>query len=434
MARNYDDWLAGFVDYASIGEAPEHILWWVGVSTIAGALRRRVWIDEVFFQWTPNFYIVVVAPPGIVAKSTTANIGFNLLDEANVGVHFGPDITSWQALIQEMSNVGEQFEYKAGHYPMHALTCAIDEFGTFLDPTNREQVDSLIRLYDGKTSSRAFRKITKTQGSEEMHGPWINLFGCTTPSWLQSNFPAYFLGGGFLSRCIFLHASRKRQRTAYLSRALLERPGHAIARQRLVTDLRQIAEYVGPYQITPAAYEWGERHYNFHWDKFEGAGEELQGYPARKQTHLHKLAMVVSAARGDFPRLDVAHLEEAERRLSEIEPGISRVLAAVGSTGAPKFSAELVEALRDAGGLAAKRDLYRKHFFRRLSNRDWDEAIKGAVTAGIVMESQCRMYLKLREDSGDKSSRNGAGSGEGLRSDDAGGVAGHAGPDGVGSK
>lgn len=133
MARNFCDWLDAFVEYASIGEAPTDILWWVGVSTLAGALRRKVWLDQVFFQWVPNFYIVVVAEPGIVAKSTTANIGFNLLSEVD-GIHFGPDITSWQALIQEMSvNCGEFFDYRGMQYPMHAITCAIDEFGTFLD-------------------------------------------------------------------------------------------------------------------------------------------------------------------------------------------------------------------------------------------------------------------------------------------------------------
>jgi hypothetical protein len=397
--RNYCSWLDAFVEHASIGEAPEHILWWVGVSTIAGALRRRVWIDEVFFQWTPNFYIVVVAPPGIVAKSTTANIGFNVLDDAGLGVHFGPDITSWQALIQEMQGIGETFMHGETNLTQHAITCAIDEFGTFLDPTNREQVDSLIRLYDGKMSNRAFRKITKTQGSEEMHGPWVNIFGCTTPSWLNSHFPEWFIGGGLLSRCIFLHAERKRQRTAYLSQAVKKNSGFAFQRAKLVADLQRIGEYVGPFSITPAAYEWGEKHYNFHWDKFEGAGEELQGYPARKQTHMHKLAMVISASRGHFPRIDVEHLVEAERRLSEIEPGISRVLAAVGSTAVPKASVQIIEAVRAAGGSALRRDVFVNHFFRRMTNKDFDEALRGAIGSGklTVDPSASGAVLRLLE-------------------------------------
>lgn len=377
----------------------------MGVSTIAGALRRRVWIDEVFFQWTPNFYIVVVAPPGIVAKSTTANIGFNLLDDAALGVHFGPDITSWQALITEMQSIGETFQWGDLNKTQHAITCAVDEFGTFLDPTNREQVDSLNRLYDGKASNRAFRKITKTQGSEEMHGPWVNIFGCTTPNWLQSNFPEWFLGGGFLSRCIFLHATKKRQRTAYLSKRLREDKykNFGVQRARLVADLQRIGDYVGPFHITDAAYEWGEKHYNFHWDKFEGVeGEDLQGYPARKQTHMHKLAMVISASRGHFPRIDLDHLIEADARLREIEPGISKVLAAVGASPIPKAGIEIVEAVRAAGGVALRRDIFGRHFYRRMSNRDFDEALRGAIGTGrlVVEPGPDGAVLRVREGKG----------------------------------
>ena len=69
--RNHADWLTAFMDYASYGEAPRHMYFWTGVSAIAGALRRKVWIDQAYFKWYPNFYIVLVAPPGIVSKSTT---------------------------------------------------------------------------------------------------------------------------------------------------------------------------------------------------------------------------------------------------------------------------------------------------------------------------------------------------------------------------
>jgi hypothetical protein len=51
-------------------------------STLAGALRRRVWLDQAYFRWHPNFYIVLVAPPGIVSKSTTAGVGMSLAQKS----------------------------------------------------------------------------------------------------------------------------------------------------------------------------------------------------------------------------------------------------------------------------------------------------------------------------------------------------------------
>ena len=72
MPRHFPDWLSAYVEYTSFSEAPRRMHFWAGVSAIAGALRRRVWFDQFYFQWHPNLYIVFVAPPGIVSKSTTA--------------------------------------------------------------------------------------------------------------------------------------------------------------------------------------------------------------------------------------------------------------------------------------------------------------------------------------------------------------------------
>jgi hypothetical protein len=384
VTRNYGDWLEAFVDYASVGESPLNILYWVGVSTIAGALRRRVWVEQDFFQWVPNFYIVVVAPPAVVSKSTTANIGFNLLGKVE-GIHFGPDITSWQALIEEMGGIGEEFEHEGGHYKMHAITCAIDEFGTFLDPTNREQVDSLVRLWDGKLSDRAFRKLTKTQGTDILDNPWINLYACTQPVWLNNNFPETFLGGGLLSRIIFLHADAKRQLVPLPSVAIRARnvkePRYKLMPDRLAADLRAMAALSGPFTVTPAAEEYNDAHYRAHWTKIAGS-TEATGFAGRKQTHMFKLAMIVSASRGDFPILDAKHLIEADRQLTLVEPGINKVLQVVGSKGITKAAQEIVDAVIAAGGTMLRREVYGKHFFRRLSNRDYEEAIKGAQAAG----------------------------------------------------
>ena len=91
--RNYADWLKAYLKYAEATEAPQHMHFWSGVSAVAGALRRKVWIDQAYFKWYPNFYIVLVAPPGIVSKSTTVGIAMDLLRKVP-GIHFGPDVVT----------------------------------------------------------------------------------------------------------------------------------------------------------------------------------------------------------------------------------------------------------------------------------------------------------------------------------------------------
>src|SRR3990167_7091843 len=119
--RRCENWLQSFVEYASYGEAPLKMLFWTGVSTMAGALRRRVWMDMKYFQWVPNMYIIMVAPPGIVSKSTTANVGINILRRVD-GIHFGPDVVTWQALIEALAKSTElALEPGTGEY--HPMNC-----------------------------------------------------------------------------------------------------------------------------------------------------------------------------------------------------------------------------------------------------------------------------------------------------------------------
>lgn len=68
-------------------------------------------MDMKLFRWHVNMYIVMVAPPGIVAKSTTAEIAMALLRKVP-GIKFGPDIVTWQALSSAFAESNEAFEMK----------------------------------------------------------------------------------------------------------------------------------------------------------------------------------------------------------------------------------------------------------------------------------------------------------------------------------
>ena len=50
MTRIHADWLSAYLDYSSHSEAPASMRFWCGVSAVAGALRRKVWIDQAYFK------------------------------------------------------------------------------------------------------------------------------------------------------------------------------------------------------------------------------------------------------------------------------------------------------------------------------------------------------------------------------------------------
>jgi len=234
--------------YSSYSESPDKFHFWTAVATIAGALRRKVWIDCAYWQWVPNFYIIFVAPPGIVAKSTTAGIGMNLLRKVPK-INFGSDVSTWEALVQSLAKSREVFTTPDNRFlKMSAITCVASELGTFLNPQNREQIDALVSLWD--SAQGEWKKTTKTQGSDTIINPWLNLIGCTTPAWISGAFPEYMIGGGFTSRAIFVYADRKRQLVAYPKRVM--NPRHASMTDDLIADLTKISTLSGAYELTDA--------------------------------------------------------------------------------------------------------------------------------------------------------------------------------------
>lgn len=385
--RHYADWLSAFIDYASYGEAPRHLYFWSGVSAIAGALKRKVWIDQAYFKWHCNMYIVLVAPPGIVSKSTTAGIAMNLLRQVP-GVKFGPDIVTWPALVSAFAEATEGFEFEGAMHPMSALTLESSEFGNLLNPQDKDMVDLLVALWDGKPGK--FEKKTKHSGSDSIENPWINLIACTTPSWIAGNFPEYMLGGGFTSRCVFVYASEKAKYVAYPG---LQVPANLKEQeQKLVEDLSHIATLTGEYKLDKSAIAWGEAWYYRHCTVRSANldDDRFGGYVARKQTHIHKLAMILAASHSEELIITAEHLATAEQMMTDLEPDMQFVFSKIGKSDTALYAERLIWFVHSKGKVAFQ-EAYRYVHSYFPSMRDFEDVLAGCLRAG---------YLRLEQSNG----------------------------------
>lgn len=377
--RIYKNWITAYADYASFSEAPRRFHTWTGISMVAGALRRQVWIDQGYFQWTPNFYIIFVGPPGIIAKSTTASIGARLLRRLS-GVHFGPETVTWQSLVQSMAQAREMVPMPDGlFHTMSCVTIITTELGTFLNPKDRDMVTVLTRLWDGQIDS--FTKETKTQGNDEIINPWINIIGCTTPSWFAENVPVHMLHGGFLSRCVLIYGDRKDRLVAY--------PGDEIPADftergdDLVHDLEVISTIRGEYRLSESAKVWGRNWYEEHYERIrsEIMEESLQGYMARKQTHIHKLAIILAAAQRDARVIEREDLESADKMITPLEREMHRIFNTVGTTQMSQMANILLVAVRRYKKIPQE-DLFRM-VFHRMSFMEYKQALESAFASQL---------------------------------------------------
>ena len=384
MSRKFPDFLSAYMTYSGHSEAPDKFHFWTGVSCIAGALRRKVWIDMGYFQWTPNFYIIFVAPPGIIAKSTTSAIGMNLLKRVD-GIKFGPDAVTWQALAQSLAAATESFtlpEEPDLLFPMSAITIVSSEFGNFLNPNDREMVDFLVSLWDGQVG--VYKKTTKTMGDDTIENPWINVLACTTPAWIAGNFPEYMIGGGFTSRCVFIYGDKKRRYVAYPADHL---PSNFKATgEELTHDLEYISQNIsGAYKLTPDAKLWGERWYEEHYANQAASNlntDKFAGYLARKQTHIHKLALIMEASRSDHLQITQEILEGAASIITTLEADMPKVFSHIGMTVETRHSEALVNIIRRAGSIS-RVDLFRS-MFSDMNYKDFELYLNSAIQAGYA--------------------------------------------------
>jgi hypothetical protein len=379
--RHYKDWITAYLQWTQHTEAPEVYHLWVAISVLAGALQRRVYIDMNAFDWVPNFYIFLVGKAGLVTKSTSLRMGQSLLKKAGKKIRFGSSSGSWQAIAAEIA--ASAFQPIAGGHITSPISFFVGELGTFLDPNDRQMLDFFVDSWDAQRET--FSRITKSGGKLEIPMGCVNIIAGTTPTWIKENFNATMIGGGFASRLIFVQASSKRKLVAYpglekFTQEFEDRKG------KLIEDLVKIVNIEGPMKLTQEALDWGTKWYEDHYTKpRQLSGERFDGFYARKQTHLHKLAMILSISRSDDLIVDVNHLQVANDMLLKVERDLGLVIDNITSKEiSAMHKREILSILRD--GPADRDDLY-SQLYQMMGGVDYDKAIADLLKAKQISVS-----------------------------------------------
>jgi hypothetical protein len=110
------------------------------------------------------------------------------------------------------------------------------------------------------------------------------------------------------------------------------------------------------------------------------------GYLDRKQTHLHKLAMVLSASkRGDLT-ITVDDLHEADTALADLEPDLPAIFSVQATESIAGLASALYRAVQTHDPIP-RRELFRM-FMREIGYETFDKGLTGLSEAGLVTLTQ----------------------------------------------
>lgn len=405
MSRDVPNWLDAYLEYTSNTESPTSYHIWCGLSTIAGALQRRVYlkwgIGQVIY---PNLYVILVGPSGRTRKGVALGIAKDLLRQVP-GVTVCPESSSGkQSTILVMKDAKLDFTDPTDSLiKTHcSVTAFSEELSVFLGQGDISYLSALTDWYDSKDDWE-YRTIGR--GTDSIKGVCLNLVGGTAPDWIQSMLPQEAVGGGFTSRVIFIVEERKKQVVPepYIT------PREEKLQGMLLKDLERIGKMSGQMTMSKecrdAYVDWyvtesGKA------DRGKPAVDDprFAGYNERRATHLRKILMCCSAARSDDLLITRDDFDRAESLLRNAEVNMGKTFGGLGK-GRNSDSTETIKNYIERFGITTRKTILQK-FYRdvdafTLNNIEETLRQMGCIKIKISPKTQDKIYEWVGKDSVD---------------------------------
>ena len=317
-----DSWLAELLRFTSGQETPDTFYIFSGLALISAVLNRDVKMDKAYFDLYPNMYIILIAGTSKCHKSQSIGITTSFLDEVrNPPRKFAQKITN-ERLIQFLSENIEVTDMQQGMVEAKASgLIAADELSSFLGK-NAMDTGIITTLTDLYGAQKHWEYQTKGSGTDVLNNVYITFLGASTAKWLRSAIPQEAVGGGFISRCLFVYQEEPKRLIPFPEDEIPD--NFEEIKERLVHDLNHIAEMKGVFELTKEAKAWYKDWYvkNAKWL----SQTHNEDFFSRWDTFMFKIGMVVSAARNDELIVTVNDLQMADAYLQSVKENMNPVL------------------------------------------------------------------------------------------------------------
>lgn len=317
-------WLEDYMEYTEDTESSMLFNKWVGISTIASALRKKVWLEVGRLKVFPNLYIVLVAEPGIARKSQAITYASSIISGVS-DIKVAADSTTAQSLFQELEESTTYDRLPDGTPVRHASLSVISkEFESFLGSASQNKmIVTLTDLFDA--GEEPWKHRTKSYGAVTIPSVFLNILGATTPQSLLTCLSSLAVGGGLTSRILFVYSDKKHKKVAIPEMT----PRLVQLKAELMLGLERISSITGDFSYTPDALEywkeWYEGYEELSKERLQPR-KEFDGWYSRKPLMLQKIALILAASRLGQRTVNIADIQNAEIHLVDVETGMGKVL------------------------------------------------------------------------------------------------------------
>ena len=355
--RNNPDWIEGYLAYTEDSEPPKLFKEWCAVSVIAAALQRKCrleWGTTVFY---PNLYIVLTAPAGKARKGTAMAPARKFIDR--IGIPLAAEAVTREALIRTLKESESVVSTENGIIVHSSLTVFSPELTVFLGYNNTQLMSDLTDWFD---CSEKWVYRTKTAGTDDISGVFINLLGATTPDLIRSTLPLDAIGGGLTSRMIFVFEEKKGKIVPF---PFISEETRKLE-TKLYYDIECISMLQGQFKFT--------KEFLSHWGDWYTAQEgrnpfgvnynkAFDGYIERRPTQVLKLSMVMNASRTDEMVLDEPDLVRAIDLLERTEKKMPRAFGGIGMSQNAQLTYAISELIAHSPRGVTMTEIMRAHTF-----------------------------------------------------------------------
>lgn len=307
------DFIDSFVAFTDERPSPELFRKWAAITTLSGALEKRVWTKTKAGSQFANLYTMLVAPPG-VGKSQAINPAEGLL-KATRKFAIAPNSVTAASYIDALVNAGKSQlkPDKTGSLIYHHLFVFAAELGVFINSHDLNFLSIINELFDHKDSYREERRHSLKEPID-IQNPMTTLLIGSQPGFLATLLPDAAWTMGWTSRMLMVYSSAIPDVSLF---GEYKNTDHI--QRKLVAKLSECAEYYGEMLWDSKAIAEMERWRKDKWAPIPDHPKLANYVPRRGTIFTIKLAMISAMARGEELAIRLQDVERARGWLLEIE-------------------------------------------------------------------------------------------------------------------